>query len=85
MIEPSQQDIFNEKVSQIQDEIVKEFSGKVASRDQINAYLIFPPREWFGRIKGPHLTAALKGLIEAGKATASSGMISHGKTLFTFC
>lgn len=84
MIEPSQEDIFNEKVSQIQEEIVKAFSGKIASRDQINARLIFPPGEWFGRIKGPHLTAALKGLIEADKATASSTRISNGKTQFTF-
>ena len=84
LMEPTPDDIFNEKVSQICAQVSQDFSGITALRDEINEHLIID-KKWFGRMKGTHLTAALKRLVAEGKATANSKRFSDDETRFTFC
>ncbi len=81
LLEPTQDEIFNEKVQQIEAAILATCNGQM-SRLDIHAAILH--NVWFGRVAGKHITAALKDLAEQGKVKASSKRYGDDKTLFTF-
>lgn len=80
--EPSKEDILKEKVAVIRPLIQNTWTRQEASRRDIHADLI-NRYGWFGRLKGTHITAALRTLVEDSSAQAS-GILSDDKTIFRF-
>lgn len=81
-LDPSKEDILKEKVAVVTPLIHKTWIGKEVSRRDIHANLI-NSHGWFGRLKGTHVTAALRILVDNNSAQAS-GTLSDDKTMFRF-
>lgn len=78
-LNPSQEDIFNGKVDKICNEIIDLLATHSLNRRTIHSELL--KLGWFGEIKGRHITAALRHLIDTGKVQAY-GKLSDDKTIF---
>jgi len=65
-IDPTPEQIFEATVGDLQEAILQAYRGQTRSRQDIHAGLL---REWFGKIKGAHMTAALKALQKANRVT----------------
>ncbi len=79
--QPSEEDIFAAKVEQLKTDIWRAAHGKTLSHDEIYLRIL---GNWFGRIKGKHLNAALNSMKNAGQIIQTDGPTSHHKTRFTF-
>ena len=79
--EPTQEEIFQTKVSQLADSIWQVCNGERLQRPDIYARIL---PEWFGRIRSKHMTNALKKLQEDGHIHHVSGAFSKTTTFFTF-
>lgn len=79
--EPSEEDIFNDKVSRLKESIWDACHGQVLSRTDIYA-LIW--QDWFGRIKSRHMNSALRSLVDGGMITNNPRRISGNYTKFHF-
>ena len=79
--EPSKKEIFDDKVNRLKQTIWAKCQGQQLTRLDIYERVL---PEWFGRIKSPHLTQALKELISEGKIEAYSGTPGHRKSVFLF-
>ena len=78
---PDPDEIFEHKVSQLKDHIWQIFKGRTSNRLRIHAELL---PDWFGRVKGKHLTQALREMEEEGSVTKRTGASSHPYSQFTF-
>jgi len=79
--EPTEEKIFEEKVAQLKNYIWKRCKGQNLTRINIHARVL---DIWFGRIKTPHMTQALKALKDEGYILSVSGNISDEKAIFKF-
>ena len=79
--QPSKEEIFAAKVEQLKADIWEADHGKMLSHDQIYLSIL---GNWFGRIKGMHLNAALKSMKSVGQITNVDGPISDYRTKFKF-
>lgn len=79
-LDPSEDEVFDEKVAQIRKQIQATWSGKSVTRQDIHTDLLLN-NHWFGSIKGKHLTAALRSLARENQAT-HMGRISDDNTIF---
>ncbi|MBI2333933.1 MAG: three-Cys-motif partner protein TcmP [Chloroflexi bacterium] len=80
-MDPSKEEIFQSKVNAIKEEILTEFKGRTVSRTAIRLFLM---RNWFGRIKGSHVTKALNQLHSDGRILNKVGTFSKDDSEFTF-
>jgi hypothetical protein len=80
-IEPTVEEIFQDKVTHLKTDIWRKCKGQKLSRINIHASIL---KKWFGRIKASHMTGALKALKDDGYILEVSGSISHDRTLFKF-
>lgn len=71
-LDPSDQEIFDKKVSQITEQILADMAGSSITRRSLHTKLVL--NGWFGEIKGPHITAALRALVNMGRADISGGL-----------
>lgn len=81
-IQPTEQQIFDEIVSQIEQFMSSQFSGKRATRLDIHVAVL--RNEWFGRITKKHVNKALRNMHDKGLCTANSTVLSDDDTIFTF-
>lgn len=81
-LDPSKDDIFDEKVRAVEFQILDECQGKTLDRLEIHATVL--KKGLFGKIKKPHVTKALKHICETGMATSSSQKFSDDNTIFGF-
>jgi len=79
--EPTEEKIFEEKVAQLKNYIWKKCKGQSLTRINIHAKVL---DAWFGRIKTPHMTQALKALKDEGFILAVNGNIGDEKAIFRF-
>ncbi len=79
--EPTQEEIFKEKVDRLKKDIWKACKGRTLSRTDIYISII---QEWFGKVSGKHMNEALKDLKNSGHILKIDGAISQGGTNFTF-
>lgn len=82
-LEPSESEVMQQKVDELKHEIWQVCKGKQLTRQEIHASLL---EKWFGQIKNPHVTHALKQMSEPkdGRVLRSTGAISKDDTIFTF-
>jgi hypothetical protein len=80
-IEPTAEEIFQDKVTHLKGDIWRKCKGQNLSRINIHTSIL---KQWFGRIKTSHMTAALKALQDEGYILEMSGNISSDQTLFKF-
>jgi len=80
-LEPTEEEIFNEKVKALQSDILNTCRGKTLQ--QIDVYMSIWEK-WFGKIKSPHMTAALNSLKNNGDILEANGPLSKDKTRITF-
>ena len=80
-VEPTREEIFRDKVTHLKVDILRQCKGQALSRMNIHASIL---KKWFGRIKGRHMTEALKTLKDEGYILEMSGNISDDKTRFKF-
>src|SRR6266480_7730958 len=73
-IEPTVEEIFQDKVTHLKADIWRKCKGQKLSRINIHASIL---KKWFGRIKASHMTEALKALKDDGYILEVSGSISH--------
>lgn len=84
MFDASPEEIFDEKVRYLKESILKQCQGQKLTRLQIHVKIL---TSWFGKIKGPHLTKALKSLVEedqVAKIVGDKKTYSADSTLFSF-
>lgn len=81
-LDPSEDDVFKEKVARIKRQVQTTWAGKSVSRRDIHADLLLTSG-WFGSIKGKHLTAVLNELIKENQIS-TMGKISDDNTVFRF-
>lgn len=79
--EPTKEKIFEEKVAQLKNYIWTKCKGQNLTRINIHAKIL---DTWFGRIKTPHMTQALKALKDDGLILSVSGNIGDEKAIFKF-
>ncbi len=79
--EPTPDKIFNEKVTQLKNDIWRKCKGQELSRIKIHASIL---DTWFGRIKAKHITRALTILKDEGFILSANGNIGNDKTVFRF-
>jgi len=79
--QPSEEDIFAAKVEQLKADIWGAAHGKVLSHDQVYVSIL---GNWFGRIKGKHLNAALNSMKDTGSIIDADGPTSRYNTKFKF-
>jgi hypothetical protein len=79
--EPTPEKIFQEKVTQLKNDIWRKCKGQNLTRINIHARIL---DTWFGRIKATHMTQALKTLKDEGFILSVNGNISDEKTIFKF-
>lgn len=79
--EPTEEKIFEEKVTQLKNYIWKKCKGQNLTRITIHARVL---DIWFGRIKRPHMTQALKTLKDEGFILSVNGNIGDEKAIFKF-
>jgi three-Cys-motif partner protein len=79
--QPSEEDIFAAKVEQLKADIWEAAHGKVLSHDQVYVSIL---GNWFGRIKGKHLNAALNSMKDTGSIIDADGPTSRYNTKFKF-
>jgi three-Cys-motif partner protein len=79
--EPTEEEIFQEKVTHLKADIWMKCKGRKLSRINIHVSIL---KTWFGRIKASHMTAALKALQNEGYILEINGNISSDRTLFRF-
>ncbi len=80
-IDPTEEEIFQEKVNLLQSDIWKVCKGKNLQR--IDIYISIWEK-WFGKIKSKHMTSALKYLKDNGYILEINGAMSNDKTRFKF-
>ena len=80
-LEPSPEDIFQDKVTRLSEAIWQACQGETISRLEIYERIL---PEWFGRIRSTHLTKALKKLQDEGHIQSATGPSSNEKTIFSF-
>lgn len=80
-IDPTVEEIFRDKVEHLKEDIWTQCKGKQLSRTSIHVNVL---KKWFGKIKNPHITRALKELKDDGRILESNGIISDERTLFKF-
>lgn len=80
-IDPSAEELFQDKVTRLKKDIWIQCKGKQLSRTNIHVSIL---EKWFGKIKAPHMTTALNELKNDGRILEFSGKISDEKTLFKF-
>ncbi len=79
--EPTEEKIFEEKVAQLKNSIWMKCKGQNLTRINIHARVL---DTWFGRIKTPHMTKALKALKDEGFILTVNGNIGDEKAIFKF-
>jgi three-Cys-motif partner protein len=80
-LDPTPEHIFEDKVKQLQEAIRNHYQGKTIARIDLHTSLLM---EWFGKVSGKHLTAALKSLQSNGQLIKVDGPISNDYTKLTF-
>lgn len=80
-LDPTEEEIFQKKVEELQDDIWKACKGETLSRT--NIYITIWEK-WFGRIKGKHMTAALNQLTNNGYILNVEGPISRSNSMIKF-
>lgn len=79
-IEPSEEEILQEKAEQLEEAILDKCRGKTMTRLEIHALLL--SNGWFGLISSTHVNKALKALTQQKLATANSTLLSDDYTKF---
>ncbi|HRQ36977.1 MAG TPA: three-Cys-motif partner protein TcmP [Chloroflexota bacterium] len=79
--EPTEEEIFQDKVARLQNSIVNSCSNERLSREEIYERIL---PDWFGKIRATHMTKAIKGLQKRGIITTSTGTAGDRKSIFTF-
>jgi three-Cys-motif partner protein len=79
--EPTEKEIFEDKVTHLKNDIWKTCKGRKLTRIAIHASML---PKWFGRITTRHVTAALKALQDEKYILEVNGNLSADKTLFRF-
>lgn len=79
--EPSEEDIFQEKVSSLAESIWIKCRGKQLSRPNVYEQIW---AEWFGKIRSQHFNEAIKVLQKDDRITSATGAPSNRETVFTF-
>ena len=80
-VDPTPEEIVQDKVKRLKEDIWKIGKEKTLSRVDIYTGIL---RNWFGKIKGTHMTQALKGLQQEGRIFRIEGPLSKDSTRFTF-
>jgi len=82
MIAPTEAQIFEDKVQRLKDDIWSRCQGQTISLIDIRTAML---QSWFGKVKGPHFTQALKELQETDQRIVQrSGGRTQDYTRFTF-
>jgi len=81
MIDPSTDEIFSDKVKRLKETIIQTYRGQALSIRDLHAGIL---QEWFGIIKGKHVTQAVRELAQPGGIVTLSGRPSDDKTIVTF-
>lgn len=79
--EPTEEEIFQDKVIRLQNSIRQSCSKTQLSREEVYERIL---SEWFGKIRSSHMTQALKALQKNGYITDSTGTPGNRKSIFTF-
>ena len=80
-LDPKPEEIFLDKVDNLKEDIWRLYQGKTSLRIDIYTSIL---ENWFGRIKGKHVTQALKDLQKDGRILRTDGPMSQDRTRFTF-
>lgn len=78
---PSKEEIFQNKVDQLKHDLAESFRGKSPTLLELRHAML---DKWFGEIKGPHFTRALKQMKRDGQIISRSGRWSDHMTMFAF-
>lgn len=81
LFDPTEEQIFKAKVDSLEKDIAKACCGRSLSRRDIHAMML---KERFGIVKSPHVTSALKRLIDDGVITSKTGQVSDDRAIFSF-
>jgi three-Cys-motif partner protein len=79
--DPTEDDIFADKVQRLQEAIQENCADERLTRDEIYERIL---HGWFGKIRSTHMTNALKALIDNGTITLAKGPPSNRKSVFQF-
>lgn len=79
--DPSEEEIFADKVQRLQEAIQEKCADERLTRDEIYERIL---RDWFGKIRSTHMTNALKALIDNGTITSAKGPPSDRNSVFEF-
>ncbi len=79
--QPTEEQIFSDKVERLKEDIWASAKGKVLSRDKVYMSIL---SKWFGRIKGKHMNTALRFLKEDGRVYKIDGTVSDARSRFYF-
>lgn len=80
---PSPEEIKEVKVKSLKEDIWTICKGQTLTRGDIHAKVL-ENGPWFGIVKGPHFTEALKALIQDGRIKGDPRPVSDDKTIFNF-
>jgi three-Cys-motif partner protein len=80
-LEPSEKEVFDNKVSQLAESMWEMCKGLTLSRPEVYEQIL---SKWFGKIRSTHVTNALKKLQKDGRIEHATGAPSNRKTHFTF-
>ena len=81
VFEPTEEQIFEDKVNSLKGDIWEQFQGKTDNRLNIHAAML---GKWFGKVKGAHFTRAIKEMRTEGKIVRCSGRPSNAYTCLSF-